>query len=163
MVNIPMEEEKEKIKKLYYSKNFEELFKLVGNNRKKRIFLRNLICEKRKKFAEEFRRNFRATGNLLEDILQIYKAYFNIEIPKDGKIVKETENEVIIDWFNYCPVLEALKKLNIDSRSFCKEVYEKPVQVLLDSLLPYKVKFTRDYNYIRPYAKACREIFRRVS
>ena len=70
--------------------------------------------------------------------------------------------KVIIDWFNPCPVLEALKKVGLDTRTFCRDIFEKPIQVLFDELLPYKVKFTRDYNHIRPYADACREIYRRV-
>ena len=152
-----------KIRVLYRLKDFERLFRFVGENRERRAFLCGLICEKRRRFSERFRREFKPSGKLLEDVLAIYKAYFDIKVPRDGKIVKADENEVIIDWFNPCPVLEALKKVGLDARTFCRDVYEKPVQVLFDELLPYKVEFTRDYNHIRPYADACREIYRRVN
>jgi hypothetical protein len=59
---------------------------------------------------------------------------------------------------NFCPYLEACKKLGLDTRVVCKEVLERPVQEVV-SLVSPRSRFFRHYrNGIRPYNDCCTEI-----
>ncbi|RLF97358.1 nucleoside deaminase, partial [Thermococci archaeon] len=42
-------------------------------------------------------------------------------------------------------------------RKVCKKGWEKSVQLLIEKINP-KLRFTRNYNKIRPYTEYCEEI-----
>jgi tRNA(Arg) A34 adenosine deaminase TadA len=95
-------------------------------------------------------------GNDLE------KAYYLILMKigiksSEAPIVEKSENKIIFHSKNYCPSLEACIILDLDTREVCKEVYERPTEELIRRLNP-KLKFTRNYECIRPYSDYCEEI-----
>ena len=60
---------------------------------------------------------------------------------------------------NFCPYLEAFKRLNINpkkSAELCKIVLEKPCQALIDRVDSH-IKFYRNYDFIRPVHFVCLE------
>lgn len=77
--------------------------------------------------------------------------------PEEVPVIYEDEKKIIWHSFNPCPVLEACKRLNLDTRIVCKEGHEKPVQALISRLHP-KLRFTRNYHKLRPYKDYCEEI-----
>lgn len=74
-----------------------------------------------------------------------------------------TESDSRLTWLsrNPCPTLEACARLGLDTRTVCRAVYEKPVQVFLSQLDP-RLRFVRDYSTIRPQAAHCRESIVRI-
>lgn len=68
------------------------------------------------------------------------------------------EDETSITWrsFNFCPVLEACKRLGLDTRVVCREGYEESVQDLISCLSP-NLQFSRNYPDLRPYGEYCEE------
>ena len=86
-----------------------------------------------------------------------YEKYLRVSVPKDGEIVERSENRMVMRWWNPCPTLEACKKVGLDTREICKKVYQRPVDEFLKRINP-KLRFSRNYNNIRPYAAYCEEI-----
>ena len=75
----------------------------------------------------------------------------------EAPIVEKSENKIIFHSKNYCPSLEACIILDLDTREVCKEIYERPTEELIRRLNP-KLRFTRNYECIRPYSDYCEEI-----
>jgi tRNA(adenine34) deaminase len=86
-----------------------------------------------------------------------YEKYLRVSVPKDGEIVEYSENRMVMRWWNPCPTLEACQKLGLDTREICEKVYQRPVQEFLKRINP-KLRFSRNYDNIRPYAAFCEEI-----
>lgn len=60
---------------------------------------------------------------------------------------------------NFCPYLEAFKRMGIkseDSVRLCELALERPCQALIERLNP-NIRFFRDYSHIRPIADYCCE------
>ena len=76
---------------------------------------------------------------------------------EDAPIVKRQENKLIIHSKNFCPTLEACRILNLDTRQVCKKLNEEPTQALLQQLEP-RLRFTRNYDSLRPYKAYCEEM-----
>jgi hypothetical protein len=75
------------------------------------------------------------------------------EIP----VIYEDEKKIIWRSYNWCPVLEACKRAGLDTREVCRKGYEKSVQLLIEKINP-KLRFSRNYEKIRPYAEYCEEM-----
>lgn len=109
------------------------------------------------KWFEENKDKLEFKGSLIDQAFEIfYLKHLGLD-PKDVKIVEKAENRLVCRWRNFCSVLEACKLLGLDTRIICRKVYEKPGKALLkriNSLL----KFSRNYDKIRPYADYCEEI-----
>jgi len=86
-----------------------------------------------------------------------YEKYLRVSVPKDGEIVEHSGNRMVMRWWNPCPTLEACKKVGLDTREICKKVYHRPVDEFLKRINP-KLRFSRNYHNIRPYAAYCEEI-----
>lgn len=154
------------IKQKHESKgeDFTELFqtvlsvgKKIGLNRALKL-LERCVIEKRSSWLDKNLNRIKRTGNPIDDAYRIfYEIYLGISCPKDGKIVEKNKKKIVIRWFNPCPVLEACKKLNLDTKKVCKEVYHNPTQIFLSRIHP-RLKFDRNYEAIRPYTPYCEEI-----
>jgi len=77
--------------------------------------------------------------------------------PEEAPIVYENETKIIWRSYNFCPILEACKRLGMDTREVCKNAEEKPVQALISKINP-NLRFSRNYEKIRPYTEYCEEI-----
>lgn len=77
--------------------------------------------------------------------------------PREVPVVYEDERKIIWRSYNFCPVLEACKRLGIDTREVCRQTEEKPFQELISRISP-NLKFSRNYEKIRPYEQYCEEM-----
>jgi len=85
-----------------------------------------------------------------------------LRIP-EAQVPVVSETDTAIEWLsvNDCPTIEACRRLDLDTRTVCRAVYEKPTQALLSQLDP-QLRFHRSYQEIRPYSPHCREKVVRV-
>ena len=76
---------------------------------------------------------------------------------KDAPVISQDDKKLVLHSSNFCPTLEACKILNLDTRFVCRHLSEKPTTDLLRQLNP-KLRFTRNYEKLRPYSDYCEEI-----
>lgn len=81
--------------------------------------------------------------------------------PDEVPVIEETETKIIWRSYNFCPVLEACQRLGLDTREVCREGYEESIQDLITCLDP-RLKFSRNYENLRPYGEYCEEAFELV-
>ena len=134
----------------------KEVGKLIGWDKTLEI-LENLVIEKRLKWLDENKDRLNLVSNNLEETYNIfYHEYLGLST-QDVKIVEKSERKIVTRWYNYCPVLEACKALGLDTREICKKVYERSTQIFLEKINS-RIKFSRNYDKIRPYTEYCEEI-----
>lgn len=85
----------------------------------------------------------------------IYLEHLNLN-PNDIHVKKISVNKFNIHSRNFCPYLEACLNLGLDTRLICKETGEYPFQRLAERVHP-QLRFTRNYENIRPYSDFCEE------
>lgn len=86
----------------------------------------------------------------------IYFDHMKID-PKYSKMTRISSRKIRIDSYNFCPYLEAVKKLKLDTKVICKKVGEPSIQKMCEIIHP-KLKFSRNYHNIRPdNKKYCEE------
>lgn len=93
------------------------------------------------------------------DIERAYDLIYNIYLqlnPNDLEITEKTQNKITMRWKNFCPLLEACKILDLDTRIICKRTQEKPWQPILSIINP-NLRLKRNYEKIRPYTDYCEE------
>lgn len=145
-------------------KDFAELFRVilsvadkVGRDRALG-YLEQCVTEKWLLWLDKNLKNLKKKENPIDAAYRIfYESFLKISIPKDGELVGKTEKRLVTRWRNNCLVLEACKKLGLDTKEICKKTYHKPAQVFLSRINP-KLKFSRNYNCIRPYSSFCEEV-----
>lgn len=109
------------------------------------------------RWAEAHKEEFQVEGPLLEQAFEIfYFRHLGLE-PATVEIVERTPERIVCRWRNFCSVLEACKALDLDTRLICRKVYERPGRELLKLIDP-RLRFTRNYAKIRPYADYCEEV-----
>jgi tRNA(Arg) A34 adenosine deaminase TadA len=94
-------------------------------------------------------------GTDLEKAYHLLRMKINIKIV-DIPVVSKTDSEIVFRSKNFCPLLEACKILDLDTKLICKKVFEQPTDALVKLINP-KLAFTRNYNSIRPYKAFCEE------
>ena len=75
----------------------------------------------------------------------------------DAPVVSRDEKILVLHSRNFCPTLEACKILNLDTRFVCRHLSEIPTTALLRRYHP-KLRFTRNYDKLRPYTPYCEEM-----
>ena len=75
---------------------------------------------------------------------------------KDAPIVDRNEKALVFHSMNYCPTLEACKILGYDTRIVCRHLTERATDALVKAVDP-RLKFTRNYEKMRPYYEYCEE------
>lgn len=93
--------------------------------------------------------------DMREILIYFYYDFLNID-KKDIEIKKLTNNELVTEARNPCPILSIALRLNIDTKIICKKASEPVCKFFLRQLNP-RLVFLRDYNEIRPYADFCKE------
>lgn len=76
-------------------------------------------------------------------------------------IIERSRNKIVFHSINFCPTLEACKTLGLDTRRVCSLYNEKATDALIKLVDP-ELKFTRNYDRLRPYAPYCEEMIVRV-
>lgn len=119
-------------------------------------FINEELSEKRLRWYEENKERLDLKGS------DVRKAYTLLLIeylglnPKEVPVVYEDELKIVWRSYNFCPVLEACKRLGKDTREVCKKAEEKSVQELISRINP-NLRFSRNYEKIRPYTDYCEE------
>ena len=72
-------------------------------------------------------------------------------------IVYRNDDKLIFRSKNFCPTLEACKILGLDTRHICKLYNERSPDRLVKEIHP-NLKFTRNYEKLRPYFEYCEEM-----
>lgn len=130
--------------------------KLRNINSEKLELLSQELSQKRKEwFIENGNKLLRNDKNVLENAYEIF--LHKLCISKDeAPVVARFENKIVIHSKNFCPTLEACKILNLDTRYICKKLNEEATNLLLKNINPH-LKFSRNYNKLRPYSEYCEE------
>jgi tRNA(adenine34) deaminase len=77
--------------------------------------------------------------------------------PRTVPVVHEDDRMIIWRSTNFCPTLEACRRLGLDTRVVCRAATEGAVQALIARLDP-RLRFSRNYaTGIRPHADYCEE------
>ncbi len=77
--------------------------------------------------------------------------------PEEVPVVYEDEKKIVWRSYNWCPILEACKRIGVDTRNVCELGEEASVQLMIEKINP-KLRFTRNYEKIRPHTDYCEEI-----
>jgi tRNA(adenine34) deaminase len=75
----------------------------------------------------------------------------------EAPIVQRDERQIVFHSQNFCPTLEACKILELDTRDVCKQYNEASTEQLLKQIDP-RLRFTRNYEKLRPYTPYCEEL-----
>jgi hypothetical protein len=77
--------------------------------------------------------------------------------PVEVPVVYEDESLIVWRSYNFCPMLEACIRLDLDTRNVCRAASHDSVQALITCLHP-RLRFDRSYKKgLRPYAPYCEE------
>jgi tRNA(Arg) A34 adenosine deaminase TadA len=94
--------------------------------------------------------------NLIDTAYQLFLYKLDIGA-EDAPIVGRDASSLVLHSTNFCPTLEACNILDIDTRFVCRHLTEKPTTDLLRQIHP-KLRFTRNYERLRPYTPYCEEM-----
>ncbi len=96
------------------------------------------------------------SGDPLEAGYSLLLARFSIS-PAEAPIVVRTEQKIAFHSQNFCPTLEACRRLGLDTRLVCKRLNEQATDALVKLVHP-RLTFSRNYECLRPYAPYCEEM-----
>ena len=74
----------------------------------------------------------------------------------EAPIVERSSDRIVLHSRNFCPTLEACVILGLDTQVVCRAVTERPMEALLRQLHP-GLRFSRNYDALRPQSGACEE------
>lgn len=94
-------------------------------------------------------------GDSLEAGYRLLLARFGIP-PEEAPVVERTEYKIVFHSQNFCPTLEACRRLGLDTRHVCKRLNEQATDALVKLVNP-RLAFSRNYERLRPYAPYCEE------
>jgi tRNA(Arg) A34 adenosine deaminase TadA len=77
--------------------------------------------------------------------------------PREAPIVERTGRRLVFHSRNFCPTLEACRILGLDTRVVCRAMTELPAAALIGRAHP-NLRFSRNYDRLRPGHHACEEI-----
>ncbi|MFX0071122.1 MAG: nucleoside deaminase, partial [Candidatus Hermodarchaeota archaeon] len=147
---------KEKCLKLY---NFEirEKIKLLRNSLPEdwKKYEKKIFAKRKRWFYNNKSEIKKLNGSEIEKAFKLLITKLDInenEIP----IIYKSDNKLVFHSKNFCPTLEACKILNLDTKTICKAIYEKPTDEFIKMINP-NLQFIRNYDAIRPYCEYCEE------
>jgi hypothetical protein len=113
------------------------------------------LLEKRLRWYQENKDTMRLKGSEVRKAYELLIEYLGLH-PSEVPVAYEDERKIIWRSYNFCPVLEACMRLGLDTRKVCKQGWEKSVQELVSRINP-DLRFSRNYEAIRPHAEYCEE------
>jgi tRNA(adenine34) deaminase len=148
---------------LLYNKDVRKSIKQLRNiDSEKLKILSQELSHKRKDWFIKNGSNFLDDNkNILENAYEIFLNKLGIK-KNEVPIVEKNKNRIIIHSINFCSTLEACKILNLDTRYVCKNLNEEATDVLLKEV-NQKLKFSRNYNKLRPFSEYCEKEIHIVS
>jgi len=94
--------------------------------------------------------------DLLDSAYRLLLTRFGIS-PEEAPIVSRSENRITFHSQNFCPTLEACKRLGLDTRHVCRCMNEDSTNQLIRQIDP-GLTFSRNYEKLRPYSPYCEEM-----
>lgn len=91
----------------------------------------------------------------LESAYRLLLRRFGIS-EEEAPVVERTASRLVFHSQNFCPTLEACQILGLDTRFICKRYNEDSTGALIRQIDP-RLRFTRNYEKLRPYAAYCEE------
>ena len=119
-----------------------------------------LLTKRKEWFFDNKSRIDKLKGSEVEKAYKLLLMKLNIN-EEEAPIINISENKLVFHSKNFCASLEACNILNLDTRFICKEIFEKPTEEFIKILNP-KLRFSRNYSSIRPYADYCEEIIFKI-
>jgi hypothetical protein len=95
-------------------------------------------------------------GDPLEAAYRLLLARFGIQ-SEEAPIIFRDETRILFHSQNFCPTLEACKRLGLDTRFVCKHLNEDATTRWVQLIDP-KLRFSRNYEKLRPYSSFCEEM-----
>jgi tRNA(Arg) A34 adenosine deaminase TadA len=142
---------------LYDAAVRDEIDRLRGSDRARLEGLADALSASRLKWYSDNQSHLNIDGqDVINSAYQLFTAKLGIS-EKDAPVISRDDKKLILHSRNFCPTLEACKILNLDTRFVCRHLTEKPTTDLLRRLHP-KLRFTRNYDRLRPYAPYCEEM-----
>ena len=127
-----------------------------ADQRKLEALAQGLSAKRLRWFAE----NRLSIKNHSEDVIdwayQVFLKKLGITA-KEAPVMYRDNRSLVLHSRNFCPTLEACKILDLDTRFVCRYLTEKPTTDLLRQIHP-KLRFTRNYERLRPYTPYCEEM-----
>lgn len=139
---------------------FPSLLRLLGNINQMITIeeLEDIIIGRRLKWFTEKKDLLKQYANLnpIECAFRfIYLDHLHID-PKDLEVIRVNPKKMIVRSYNWCPYLEACKRMGLDTKKTCGGINDYAFQVMIKLIDP-KLKFSRNYDRIRPYSEFCEE------
>jgi tRNA(adenine34) deaminase len=91
----------------------------------------------------------------LDSAYRLLLARFGIP-PEEAPVVARSERSITFHSQNFCPTLEACRRLGLDTRHVCRLYNEDATNRLIRQIDP-RLRFSRNYEKLRPYAPYCEE------
>ncbi len=95
-------------------------------------------------------------GTEVEKAYQLILMKLGID-ERDAPAVEKSEVRVVFHSINPCPALQACVILGLDTREVCALHTEKATDELIKRINP-NLRFTRNYEKVRPHASYCEEV-----
>ncbi len=135
----------------------DEIDRLRGSDRTRLEELADALSARRLKwYAENQSISNTDNNDIITGAYQLFTAKLGIS-KDDAPVIYRDEKKLVLHSRNFCPTLEACKILRLDTRFVCRHLTEKPTTDLLRRLHP-KLRFTRNYEKLRPHAPYCEEM-----
>jgi tRNA(adenine34) deaminase len=122
---------------------------------------RDLLNRRRSWFLLHERELDAISGDVLEKAYRMLLLKLEIA-EEEAPIVSKTDSRLVFHSRNDCPSLEACIRAGIDTRIACRRLFERPTDALVRMVDP-ALRFTRNYEKIRPYSPYCEEIIYRAA
>lgn len=149
---------KEECSMLYSSEVREHVARFRGIDQARAGRLEQELLLKRRAWLENNRQLLsQLEGDDLEKAYRLLCRKLGIK-EEEAPVVEKTLERIVFHSRNHCPSLEACRILDLDTRKICRWIYQRPTEELVREINP-RLRFTRNYDCLRPFADYCEEMF----
>ena len=96
------------------------------------------------------------SDDVIDSAYRLLLARFGIT-QEEAHIISKSDRRIVFHSQNFCPTLEACKILGLDTRFVCKHLNEDATNRLIQLIDP-RLRFSRNYELLRPYTPFCEEM-----
>jgi len=134
-----------------------EIERLLGADDAALKRMNEASAHKRAAWFDENRESFSfLSDDPLDSAYRLLLVRFGIS-PEEAPVIRKTEREIVFHSKNFCPTLEACQLLGLDTRHICQLLNEDSTNRLVRCIDP-RLRFSRNYEKLRPYAPYCEEM-----
>jgi tRNA(adenine34) deaminase len=147
---------KEECAILYHPEVRLELIRLRGATEERLIEYNQQSITSRLEWYRREKPNLRlGAGDVIQRAYQLLLMKLSIG-ETEAPVVRRSKGIVVFHSKNFCPTLEACQILGLDTRWVCRLYNEGAVDQLIRQIDP-RLRFSRNYELIRPYSGYCEE------